>query len=286
MKLTIHTLCLAMGLAASAARADLTYTQNFDSMGQSGTAAPAGWSFSSLSGSHDLFSYAGSSASITTTFLPSSTPTAINNGTGSSTLTANATLLAVTGPTNQRAAQGYNFGLSASPTDRALGTSPTGNAASELELSLINNDGGSLNSVTISYDIRRFSTTTTNNSGYTGPAVGLEENPGYWLFYSLDNGATWANVSALNPTIAGPSGVIVPNSVGVTNVPATTFSLSGAWNLGSTLKFRWVDDNAQSPSPDQLIALDNVSITAVPTPGSLSLLGVGALTMSRRRRAR
>ncbi len=270
--------------ASAAANADVVYTQNFDSMGASGTAAPAGWQESSLSGSHDLFSFAGSSPSITTTYLPYSNPTAINNGSGASTLTAHPTLIVQTDPTNQRSSSGYNFGLSTSPTDRCLGTSPTGIAASELTLSLTNNDGGPLTSVAISYDIRRFSTTVDANNYTTSPYFGVEELPGYILFYSLDGGANWSNVAALNPTLAGPGGVIAPNSIGITSVPTTNFTLSGPWNVGATLMFRWFDDNAQSPSPDQLIGLDNVSITATPAPGGLGTLALAGLGAFRRRR--
>ncbi len=272
-----------LAVAAGAAKADLVYSQNFDSM-VTGTAAPVGWSEFSLSGSHDDFRMAGSTAAITTTVLPSDGVSFIRNGpAGTSTLTNNATLVVGT-PTNQRNAAGFNFGLAASPTDRALGTSPTGVSACELQLSLVNTDPNSLNAITISYDIRRFSTTAVNNSGYIGADVGLEELPGYWLFYSQDGGTTWTNVSALNPTKAGPGGVIVPNSVGVTNVPSTSFNLGSAWAPGSTILLRWFDDNAQSPSPDQLIGLDNVSITAVPGPGALACIGFGFLTTFRRRR--
>ena len=42
---------------------------------------------------------------------------------------------------------------------------------------------------------------------------------------------------------------------------------------------RWVDDNAAQSSPDQIIGLNNVSVTAVPEPGSLAMLlaGMGVL---------
>jgi hypothetical protein len=285
---SILALVAVTGTLAPAALAQITfsgsYAQNFDSMG-TGAAAPAGWSELSLSGSHDDFRFAGSTAAITTTVLPSDGPAYIRSGpAGTSTLTTNATLTVATGPTTQKGTGGYNLALAASSTDRALGTSPSGNAESQLQLSLTNATSDVITGFTVSYDIRRFTTTTVNNSGYQGANVGLEELPGYWLFYSLDGGQNWTNVSALNPTKTGPDGVIVPNTVGVTNVPATSFTLASPVAAGSGVLLRWVDDNAQSPSPDQIIGLDNVTITSVPTPGSLALLTLGALGVARRNR--
>lgn len=260
------TTSAAVSITVSSGSSIISLSESFDSMGSSGTALPSGWSYYSLSGSHEDFIYAPPAAS---TFLPNSTNTAILVGPGADTIAANATLTAVTGPTTQKGSGAYNFSLSATPGDRSVGTSPSGNSAGEIQWSLTNTTGGSINSFSIGYDIRRFSITTNNNATYdTSPYKGLEEIPGYWLFYSLDNGVTWTNVSELNPTIAGPTGVIVPNSVGVTTVPSTTVSLSGSWASGGTLLLRWFDDNAESPSPDQIIGLDNVTFAAGTVVGS------------------
>jgi hypothetical protein len=255
---------LVVGLTASG------YTQNFDTLGSSGTTLPSGWACKFLSGSHDVFSYAGSLATITTTVSPWSTPTGLNVGQGSSALSTSNTLIAVTDPTTQGSgSQCYNLGLSSSSTDRCLGSSPTGIAGIELQLSLRNDTGSSLASLTIGYDIRRFRTTANNNTGYSGPNVGLEEFPGYSLFVSTDDGATWSNAAAFNPTLAGPTGVIVPSSVGVTMVLPDLVTLPSPVGPGGTILLRWFDDNAQSPSPDQLIGLDNVIVS----PANFAELG-------------
>src|SRR5262249_44498469 len=98
------------------------------------------------------------------------------------------------------------------------------------------------------------------------------------------------NAAPLNPTLSGPTGVIVPNSVGVTSVPTTTVSLASSWNAGSDLLLRWFDDNAQSPSPDQILGLDNVSVS-VPEPRSFvsaaaALAAFATLCPRRRHRER
>ncbi|MCY2926188.1 MAG: PEP-CTERM sorting domain-containing protein [Planctomycetota bacterium] len=54
------------------------------------------------------------------------------------------------------------------------------------------------------------------------------------------------------------------------------------------LSFRFFDDNAQGPSPDQNIGLDNLviqSVQNVPEPASMSLLALGALALLKRKRA-
>jgi len=304
MKLLLLTGLSALLSSAAYSGAALTFTgsysQNFDSLGTTGTSLSAlpEWTVYSLSGSHDTFSYA-STGLVTTTFLPWSTPTALNVGQGSSTLTAQPTLTVntFTGNTGVRSAGGYNFGSSVSPnvsTDRALGSSPTGTAGTELQLTLTNGTGGPVNGIDVSYDIRRFSTTTNNNNDpSTDPYVGEEELPGYSFFYSLDGGNTWNNVASLTPQdltgapgtpSGGPS---VPNTVGVTNVPTTEVDFSSAWNSGSTLELRWFDDNAESPSPDQNLGLDNVAVSAVssvPEPAMLGLAGVAAAALLGRRR--
>jgi len=252
-------------LAAPASAVTFTgnYTQDFNGMGQTGTVAPADWAVYSMSGSHD-------------TFTAANPPAAVNPFSG---LTLQSTLTAVTNPTNQRGSVGYNLGLSASATDRALGTSPSNVACTLLQLTLTNGTSAAINQITISYDIRRFIKTTNNNTSYDStPYKGIEELPGYRVYYSINNGTTWTNIADLNPmdlVNGGSSGILVPNSVGVTSIVDKTVTLAGNWNVGGNLMLRWMDDNAQSPSPDQIIGLDNLVI--VPEPATLAILGIGAV---------
>ena len=229
------------------------YSQNFDSMA-SGTATPAGWSVFGVFGG-------GNSTYSDTIAIPAS---AAGGGTVNNTLIASTTIPASTASSNS---QGYNFALAASSSDRALGTSPTTGQFMVLQLSVANSSGSSINAIRLGYDIRRFTSVATAN-----------ELPGYVPFYSVD-GTTWNAIPALVPTIAN-----VPNIVGVTTATQTSITLASPWANGTTLLIRWLDDNAVATSPDQIIGLDNVSITlpiglpplaslTAPTTGSVAYLG-------------
>ena len=230
-----------VGLTAVAAQAvNLTtnYAENFDSMGPTGTAAPTGWSFFSMG--------AGNATWTDTTGV-------LASGFGSPVL--NAALIVATPPSTNSGTAGINAGLAAFAVDRALATAPTGTNGSALQLSVTNTSGGPLSGVYISYDTRRFTVASADN-----------ELPGYWLFYSLDGGTTWTNVTALNPTLA-----TVPNTVGVTTTPSTLVTLSSALANSATVLLRWVDDNAQQSSPDQIIGLDNVTLAVFADPANTAL---------------
>lgn len=227
------------------------YAQNFDSMA-SGTAPPSGWSFYGVFGGANT-TYENSAP------IPAS---AAGGGTLNNTLTAATTFTATSNTA------GFNYALPASPTDRALGTSPTSGQFIALQLSLTNPTGAAINAIRIGYDIRRFTSVATEN-----------HLPGYFPFYSLDNGVTWNAMPTLNTDITS-----VPNTVGVTSMGPATISLAAPWADGATLLIRWLDDNAVATSPDQIIGLDNVSITrpvgqpptvvlTAPANGSVSYVG-------------
>lgn len=222
MKHAVLFFLLALPVVAQVSFTGADYGQNFDSMG-TGTAAPAGWEF---------YGALGGSSTTWTTTIPAS---GIGGGTLNATLTASTTF---TGSSNTA---GWNYALPESPEDRALGTSPTSGRGLALQLRLTNDTGSAINAIRVGFDTRRFT-------------AAVNHLPGYWLFYSVDDGITWTNASMLNPTAT-----TVPGTVGVTNTAVSHVSLAAPWPAGGELRLRWVDDNGDT-SPDQIYGLDNVTI--------------------------
>lgn len=269
-RLSCTLMILATGACTASYGASLTssgYAENFDELGTGTSLAPAvDWSVEYLTGSNTTWTNA--------TGIPGTgTNSVASMVAGSTTLLGPySTASSLVGLKNTNTA--YNVAASvanssALSSDRVLATSPTVDAGMALQLSLSNNTGAALSSINISYDIDRLTAASVAN-----------ELPGYWLFYSTD-GATWTNVSALNPTLTN-----VPNSVGVSNVSGS-LTLSSAVANGGQLYLRWVDDDASQSSPDQMIGLNNVSITPVPLPSAAWLLisgigGVGAVVRKRK----
>ena len=153
-------------------------------MGAAGTAPPSGWQVYSITG--------GSSTWINSTGS-NSTPAvgAIPNGVAVAGGAASPGLVVADNPTANQV-NGYNAtGSSGAAADRGIATAPTGIAGSAIELLLTNGTGSPLSALTVSYDIRRYQAGADNTTRTPGAGIpeGSEELPGYWLFYSLDNGA-------------------------------------------------------------------------------------------------
>ncbi|MBY0311849.1 MAG: metallophosphoesterase [Phycisphaerales bacterium] len=228
-------LCCAGAALGQASLGPSGYSENFDSMGTTGTAAPLGWR-------HFATSF-GSNSTWTTSIPASGTNSMASIG----VTTAASTLTATSAPTGNSNG-GYNAARAAAATsDRVIATAPTTVAGTIIQLQLSNDTGAALPAgsvVTIAFDTVRFLAVSSAN-----------ELPGHWLFVS-ENGTTWANVSP-NPTIT-----TVPNTVGITT-STLSHTLAASWNTGTSIYLRWVDDNAVATSPDQIVGLNNVVISAV-----------------------
>jgi hypothetical protein len=242
-----YTIGAAILLAGVLSVAAADYTQNFDSMGTNGTAAPTGWSMWYIDGE-----------SLNAAIPVSSEMAAATNG---------ASTLAIWNQTDSPIEwqnQFANEGASPTSLNRLLGTSPTATRGSIIQFSLTNSFGRPITNVTLSYDMQTMAAGVLK-AGFAPGSV--DELPGYSFFFL--NGSTWTHVSSLDRTTSGTaSGVF-------------TFTTPVA--AGGVMQFRWFDDNAYAYSPDTMYAVDNISIT-VPEPATLSLLALGALALVSRRR--
>ncbi|MBE7158992.1 MAG: hypothetical protein INR62_11265, partial [Rhodospirillales bacterium] len=166
------------------------YSENFDSMGTTGTALPAGFSL-----------YNGEPGTSNTTW--SATTGIVPNGaTGSvaSMVLSTAGLTATTTPSGTNSG-GFNAAASSTATnDRVAATSPTGISGSAFDLTLTNTTGRTISSLSLGYNIVRYTSVSSAN-----------ELPGYQIFVSFAGGA-WSQIAVFTPTIDGANGTIaVPN---------------------------------------------------------------------------
>lgn len=107
--------------------------------------------------------------------------------------------------------------------------------------------------------------------------------------YSTDNGSTFSsNVSSLGFTTPGTGTVTTPTAADWTQVTGLSSTINATVANNDFLILRWGlgQDIGINLQPGNRIALDDISITAVPEPSTWALLAVGltAVTVLRRRR--
>jgi hypothetical protein len=239
----------ALGMTSAAATPTTftgSYSQNFDiALANSATAMPDGFRAMILSGANSTFTAANP---ISTTAIAAATAS------GPQTLT-------VWDFGSQLPGSGialYNIGSMGNLNDRALGSDPTGVGAVVIELSLRNATGSNLLGVTFSYDCKCL------RNGLNGTEAA--ELPGYAFFYSLTGGTNavdWTPVNALSLPNYTQGTTLSSGAVAITfPTPLTNHGM---------MYFRWADDNTMACSPNQVLAVDNLTITTLPPTNSLAL---------------
>lgn len=265
--LTASTLALtAAASTASAANISYTggtYSQNFDGLANS----PFGTTQTqSGRGPHALGTGLGGSTGVDGWFG--------GNFSGSS---ANTEFRVQDGSLGSGGGRGViSFGAVGS-SERAVGLLSTSNQISSVGAVLSNDTAGTLTSVTVSYfgeQWRRGNVATPNSINF---------------FYGLNATIQTAATAFSALSFTGPNTQAAPTEVALngnaaanrTFISATITGLN--WTPGSTLALVWraIDQDGQ----DDGLAIDDVSISAVPAPAALPLAGLGALAIVRRRRA-
>jgi hypothetical protein len=173
----------------------------------------------------------------------------------------------------------FSYAPTADLTDRALGAIASGTNAGAFGVEIVNNSGGMLTDVTISFDREQYRSSTTTQNTLTF-AYGLSGGSATSTNYLSDASLTpFAAGNAVGMAAAATSAQITPP-----DVLGVNFTITGlSWAPGQSLFIRWSDFN--DTGTDAGIAIDNFAFSAIPTPGSLALLGLGGLIVARRRRA-
>lgn len=261
---SLRVFVLSAGLAAVSAQAQIsftgTYSQNFDSLGTSrielddsqATALSigiAGWS-------------AARSAS------PSTKP---DFG------------VEVWAASNLNNAGLYNFGTTADASDRSLGSISYG-VTYAFGARFTNTTGAEIDSLTISFDAEFWRTTASTTQtlnftyGFLGGAVTATN------FLSTGTATAVSQLSVTAPS-SGTNVVQDGNLSG--NRTSISYTLTNLnWAPDQTLFLRWQDSDVSGHEAG--IAIDNLSLSAIPEPSSASALAgaaaIGLVALRRRRR--
>jgi hypothetical protein len=160
---------------------------------------------------------------------------------------------------------------------RGFGTRTTSAGTFSYAFGITNDTGSTLTSADVAFVSALWRTPNNNQAdsltvGYaittSDPWTGLSYNAVSDLNSSITQGATGGGVN----DYPNDSGLFYAKSASITGL---------SWNDGDTLYLRFVDGNGAGAW-----GIDNFSITAIPEPGSLALVGLalGALLLFRRRR--
>jgi DNA/RNA endonuclease G (NUC1) len=163
----------------------------------------------------------------------------------------------------------YNFGSGTTTTgaDRAVGflSSGTGTTSGNLYAQLVNNTGGSLSGLTISYDVEKY------RSGSNAAGFRIQ------LFYSTD-GTSWTSAGSDFLTAFAADA----NNNGFATAPGATVSISNkslgvAIPNGSNFYLAWNYSvtTGSTTTNSQALAVDNISILGVAAGGQTSPTGIG-----------
>lgn len=241
--------------------AQLNYLQNFDAMGSAGTTLPSGWTAGYLGVESSLnraimAPYAGNGLNIT------AMPVVVSDGSALPTPNVGTVL---------------NLGTTGS-SDRALGnyprTTPSGDQI--MQVAIQNNTGGSLTAIQLSYSGEQWRQAQGTSS--SGPEIlrvlasTTSSTDLFAYFPGLD--FTAPKQLAADWPVGGLDGNAPANRAFITG----TITFASAVPDGGTFYIRWHDWNDNGTS-DHFLGIDDVQISAVPEPGTVSmlLLGLGAL---------
>jgi hypothetical protein len=226
-----------------------TYSQNFNSLGTSATAAlPTGFRI-----------FGGASPTWTGATGTAVTLAYGTTGTG-----------AVTG-TSSGGIVNWADGVTGSATDRALGFLNTGSFTSPQSIlfAFTNSTGSTVTSLNLGWDYEKY------RSG---------SRAWDWTFFTSADGSAWTSRTAGDLSYAADANNTVISNPAVTTA-SPSFSITGLSIAdGQTYYLRWTLTGNGGSSNGQGLAIDNFSLAAIPEPSTYALivLGLGGLILARR----
>lgn len=188
------------------------------------------------------------------------------------------TVAAGTGSVNN----GYFYSFGSSASDRALGGTGSGGTyfgspasgavAGWIAVALINNSGIAIPSFTVNFDGEQW-----RNGGNTSKQTMVMQ----YGFGSSFSSVSWVNAgSAFDFTspIASSSAAALDGNAAANRVANLGGTITANWAAGSTLWFRWIENN--DVGNDHGLAIDNFAfVAAVPEPVTLCLLVMGGVAL-------
>lgn len=275
LKLSAVVALVVVGVASSANAINFSgsYAENFDSIGPTGTAVPTGWQIGHFSPVVNVNGTGGDGLAIVSEALLTGVPedgyTIIKNGLGG-------------GGAN---GQAINYGHSSNSSDRAIGNVPRTNYGDHLiQVDFINTTGAPITEFSVTYTGEQWSN-AQGTSGNGAEKIRFFYNPsaalsGFVAVSTLDFTALKNAPLADGPYLA-LNGNLAENrtTLTATITPASAIPVNGAFSL------RWLDWN-ENATTDHGLAIDDFQLNATvsPEPASLALLGLGAVTLLKRRR--
>lgn len=243
----VSTFLVFVSRAAISLSTSTPYTQNFDSIGSTATATlPTDFKLDRLTG-----------ARVVGTYSAATTATTATGGTNLSSSAGNGA---------------YNFGATASSTDRAIGFLSSGSAtqSGNLYAQLVNNTGGTLSGLRISYDVEKYRN-GTNAAGFR-----------IQMYYSTD-GTTWTSAGNDFKTLFAANA----DSNGFASAPGATVSITNQTlnipiNSGSNFYLAWnySVESGSTTSNAQALAVDNINILGLAGAVSTNPTGTGSASPS------
>jgi hypothetical protein len=235
-----------------------TYSQNFDTLVTSGTAA---WANDSTLPGWVLYRQPAPGTAITT----------YTAGDGSSN--AGAFYSFGTGSNAERALGGMGSG------GTYFGSPGSGAVAGWIALGLTNGTGADISSFTVHYDGEQW----RNGGNTSAQTMVLQYGFGSDYVSVLSWTAAGSTFNFASPTVGSTAAALDGNAVGnrVANIGG---EITANWSVNSTLWMRWIENN--DVGNDHGLAIDNVTVStsSVPEPASMAILGLGFVGLIGRRR--